>query len=557
VVKQSLLFLCLVLSMATSWAVTFESSVDRSKISEGESLILTVRYNNNIISGSPDFNPLKQQFDVLNQQRKNSFQFVNGQSNSWTVWTVHLMPKRLGNLVIPSLNFKGETSGVIQIQVEKLSKSIKSQQQKEVFFHTEIDVKTAYVQGQILYSEKLYFSVPLDNSQLSDVAVDEAVVQPLGETKNYRTQLNGRAFDVYERNYVIYPQVSGEMVIPGPRYTGQVDNGRWRAGRPVSVSHPPLKVQVLPQPASYPKATWLPAQSISLDYNWQGKTKSLVLGEPLTLQIEFKAQGLSQAQLPDIMLKPTKGFKYYPDQAKTQDLTTDKGIMGVRSQSIAIVPTEIGSHTLPEVRIPWWNTQHGRIEYAVIPAQRLTTFDNGQNKVNQPSAPLPSNIPTTLVSDSDEQPVKSASLLWPVISLILLILWLATLGLWWSAQRKKQVSKSASSSTSAKHPRFKDIRQACRNNDAHLARSHILNWAREQWLLESNSLNALANKINDPALSMALQELDNSLFSPHANDTWQGEYLWQLISAHKPRNKSAAQALTPLYPTETLRSQHG
>jgi len=557
VVKQSLLFLCLIFSIASSWAVTFESSVDRSKISEGESLILTVRYNNNILSGSPDFTPLKQQFDVLNQQRKNSFQFVNGQSNSWTVWTVHLMPKRLGNLVIPSLNFKGETSAVIQVQVEKLSKSIKSQQQKEVFFHTEIDVKTAYVQGQILYSEKLYFSVPLDNSQLSDVEVDEAVVQPLGETKNYRTQLNGRAFDVYERNYVIYPQVSGEMIIPGPRYSGEVDNGRWRAGRPVRVSHPPLKIQVLPQPANYPQATWLPAQSLNLDYKWQGKTKSLILGEPLTLQIELKAQGLSQAQLPDIIIKPTKGFKYYPDQAKTQDLTSDKGIMGVRSQSIAIVPTEVGSHTLPEVRIPWWNTQHGRIEYAVIPAQRLTTFDNGQNKNDQASTPLPDTLPATAANASNTQYSEQSSILWPLISLILLILWLVTLGLWWSTQLKKPPMEPKSSTLGVKSPRLKDIRQACRNNEAHQARGHILNWAREQWSLESNSLNALALQINEPALATALQALDNSLFSPQADDTWQGEYLWQLISAHKPSKKMATPALNPLYPTKASRSQHG
>ncbi len=553
-VKQSLLFLCLIFSMATSWAVTFESSIDRSKISEGESLILTVRYNNNILSGSPDFSPLKQQFEVLNQQRKNSFQFVNGQSNSWTVWTVHLMPKRLGNLVIPSLSFKGETSAVIQVQVEKLSNSIKSQQQKEVFFHTEIDVKTAYVQGQILYSEKLYYSVQLDNNQLSDVEVDEAVVQSLGGVKSYRIQLNGRTLGVFERNYAIYPQVSGELIIPGPRYTGEVDNGRWRAGRPVRASHPPLKIQVLPQPANYPQATWLPAQALSLDYKWQGKTESLILGEPLTLQIELKAQGLSQAQLPDIILKPTKGFKYYPDQAKTQDLTTDKGIMGVRSQSIAIVPTEIGSHTLPEVRIPWWNTQHGRIEYAVIPAQRLTTFDNGQNKDNQPSTPLPDTLPATAANDSDARYSEQTSILWPVISLILLILWLITLGLWWSTQIKKPLMEPTNSLPGVKNPRLKDIRQACRNNDAHQARSHILSWAREQWSLESNSLNALALQINDPTLATALQELDNSLFSPLANDSWQGEYLWQLISAHKPGKKMAASALSPLYPTEASRS---
>ncbi len=126
--------------MASSWAVKFESSVDRNQVGEGESLVLTVRYNSNLLSDDPDFSPVKQQFTLYNQQRKSSFQFINGKSDSWTVWTLTLIPKRKGNLVIPALSFKGENSKAIQIQVNKISDSIKDQQQS-VFFDTSTDIK--------------------------------------------------------------------------------------------------------------------------------------------------------------------------------------------------------------------------------------------------------------------------------------------------------------------------------------------------------------------------------------------------------------------------------
>ena len=330
-----------------AFAVAFEASVDRANIGEGESLTLTLRYNSNVFSGDPDLSPLQQQFTIINQQRKNSFQYIDGKSESWTVWTVTLTPKRKGNLILPSIEYKGERTKPIQINVTKLDPSLKNQQ-KDVFFHTQTDIKTSYVQGQIVYSEKLYFSVPLDNSQLNEVEVEDAVVQALGETKQYRTQLNGRNFDVYERRYVIFPQTSGDLIIPGPRYSGEISNGRWRPGRPISVSHPPIRIQVLPQPASYPQAdTWLPAKNVSLDYKWLGDVSNLNQGEPITLSLTLKAQGLGAAQLPKLELMDIPNLKYYPEQAQSQDMSDDNGITGTVTQNIAIVATQSGEIRLP------------------------------------------------------------------------------------------------------------------------------------------------------------------------------------------------------------------
>jgi len=514
VVKHFLLFLGLSLFISSSWAVQFESSVDRKQIGEGESLTLTVRYNSNLLTEDPDFTPIKQQFSIYNQQRKSSFQFINGKSDSWTVWTLTLIPNRKGNLVIPALSFKGETSKAIQIQVNKIAENIKNNH-LVVFFDTQTDITSAYVQGQILYTEKLYFSVNLDNSQLNEVKVDEAIVQALGEVKHYATQLNGRSLEVYERQFIITPQTSGEMIIPGPIYSGEISNGRWRAGRPIRITQPPIKVQVLPQPASFPtNATWLPAEAVELDYKWIGNPQQFTLGEPLTLQVDIKAKGLSSAQLPAMSLPDVEGLKYYPDQAVSQDMTDGQGIIGTRSQSIAVVATRPGSLTLPEVRIPWWNTKLSKLEYAVIPAQRLTALTNGQTKAadKEPIEPLEPQASPLMAVATETQEAHATPLLWPIISLCLFILWVATLALWWF-KKPPQIAKAIQPITKEKSSAtLKDIKKACRANQGVMARKAILEYAQTQWGQTNTSLNELAKWVSDESLSQALVSLDASLY---------------------------------------------
>ena len=528
-----------------AFAVAFEASVDRANIGEGESLTLTLRYNSNVFSGDPDLSPLQQQFTIINQQRKNSFQYIDGKSESWTVWTVTLTPKRKGSLILPSIEYKGERTKPIQINVNKLDPSLKNQQ-KDVFFHTQTDIKTSYVQGQIVYSEKLYFSVPLDNSQLNEVEVEDAVVQALGETKQYRTQLNGRNFDVYERRYVIFPQTSGDLIIPGPRYSGEISNGRWRPGRPISVSHRPIRIQVLPQPASYPQAdTWLPAKNVSLDYKWLGDVSNLNQGEPITLSLTLKAQGLGAAQLPKFELMDIPNLKYYPEQAQSQDMSDDNGITGTVTQNIAIVATQSGEIRLPEIRIPWFDITAGRIEYAVMPAQTLMV--SGAPKTPTTNQTQALNAASSDALSNDNQPTANAmnmtqdtasAKFWPVLSLIFMTLWLITSYLLWRKHQPQQQDTEPDTQSHTISSHLKDIKKACRNNDAKAA----------QGFDQSIGLAQLTVLSDSAEFKQALQELDYTLYSANGNSAWQGEYLWQLIRAIKPSRSQEPSPLQPLYP---------
>jgi len=554
-----LIFIMLLSALTTNvWAVAFNASIDRNEIAEGDAFILTLRYNSNTLTGNPDFSQLENDFEIINQKRKSSFQFINGKSESWTIWTIHLMPERLGTLTIPAIKFKGETSNTLNIQVKKVSAAIKQQQQKDIFFHTQVDLKTAYVQGQVLYTEKLYFSVPLDNSQLSEVAVEDAMVTPLGDIKHYRSQIDGRNFEVYERNFAIFPQISGELIIPGPRYTGEISNGPWRPGRPLRLSHAPIKLQVLPQPASYPQATWLPAKDVQLNYKWRGEPSNLKVGEPITLELTLTAEGLSAAQLPAVPLPDLKRFKYYPDQAQTSEQQNNQGMQATRSQNIAIVPTQAGSITLPEIRLPWWNTQLGRLEYAIIPAQRLTAFGAAPAQQNQ-TTPMQSETPAQLDQSPDKtiQTSQPGSIIWPIVSAVLLLLWLSTLYLWWKKPRVVTQSAQLNNSvTKLPLAKLNDIKKACRLNQAEAARESLLSWASQAYKQPINSLSQLADLIDEPSLKQALNELDHTLYAQGGNSAWQGEYLWQLIKSHKAANTpQAADTLAPLYKDEIV--QHG
>lgn len=528
-------------------AAELVATVDRTQIGEYDSLVLTVKYDEQLISGSPDFSPLQQQFEIVNKSRKNSFQMINGKTSSWTIWTIALMPQRKGNLVIPSLEFRGAKSKPIQIRVSKASEALKNKQQ-DVFFLTETDEKQTYVQGQIIYTEKLYFAVALDNSDISEVQVADAVVQTLGETKQYRTQLNGRAYNVFERRFAIFPQTSGELVIPGPRYSGEISNGPWRAGRPIRISHPPIKLEVLAQPASYQGDLWLPATNLSINYAWSADPNNMIAGEPATLTITLNALGLSGAQLPDIALKPVERLKYYPDQAITGDETTNDGILGNRSQKVAVVATQPGEYRIPELRIPWWNVKSKRQEYAVIPAQTLRVFAGAPASDNATtSVPV---TPSASSSPNNAEPVSSGFSWWPWLTLMTTLLWLATLYLWWKKPSTVMVaSHELPELSEVKSAKLSDIKKACRDNDPKAARQAILSWANAQLAASVSGLNELNSLTEDTALRQALNELDHTLYSANGNSAWQGEHIWQLIKSWKlDESNKHSNPLKDLYP---------
>jgi hypothetical protein len=541
-----LCFLTLLTVSVSSQAATLSATVDRKQITENDSFRLFLRYDEQVGFGQPDLTLLKKDFRVINQQRSNQFRSMNGKTVSFTEWTLVLSPLRTGNLIIPAIEFKGQKSQAIEVSVNQLPQSVKDQIAKEFFFDIEIDPSSSYVQGQVLYTEKLYYSVNHEDATLSELKVTDAHVIPLGEVRQYNTSINGQRMGVYERRYAIFAEESGEMIIPGQKFTANVVNSynRWSRGRPVSVVAQPSRIEIKPTPSNYPQSPWLPSPQVTISDRWSKPYSEWQVGEPVTRNITINAQGLSGSQLPNVALPIVEGLKYYPDQSEHQDKVDSLGIQGLLQQSLAIVPTRAGRITVPEMRIPWWNIESNRLEFAILPAQTIDVAPAAS------TAPVASSQQEQMQAATNQQTTSadSNSGYWILTTLLLLVSNLITGYLLWRGKGNEAQTTTKAKEDSGKSI-LKQLKKACQNNQDSEIRHLLKLWAQQEHQLAS--LDQLAKHYNDLALTNALAELDSHLYQNKENSVFNGQIIWnslsQAIKKRIPENTDSNEELKPLY----------
>jgi hypothetical protein len=137
-----------------------------------------------------------------------------------------------------------------------------------------------------------------------------------------------------------------------------------------------------------------------------------------------------------------------------------------------------------------------------------------------------------LVGRSETRILGNAGI-WPWLSLVFALLWLATLMMWWRGRgrvpdRQPDHEQDKKRGTDAVQARSR-FQAACRSNDARQARSSLLEWAAAHWPDDPpTGLDELARRLEDPQLAETLQALDRTLYRG-ATQTWEGRALAQRL----------------------------
>ena len=369
-----------------------EATIDRNPVMVDEAIRLTITADGSADRDAFDSSPLLKDFVVGRTSVSSQTSIVNFDTKRTTVWTTTLFPRKEGSFTIPSLSIEGKTTKPIQVKVIPVQEQ--SNVARDYFVTTDIDLKEAYLNQQLLYTVKLYLSSNIERGSLQAPDMQNAEITQLGEDKQYTDIVNGRRYQIIERQFAVVPQASGEFTLRGPIFTGEVmaANTNQRFGffnrtQQVNRVGPDITVNIkpIPQGIDYP---WLPSEMVRVDEEWpQGD--SFVAGEPVTRIVTLTALGVVEEQLPDIPEFYPPNFKLYPDQDNTTTVEKDQSLISQRQTSLAIIPTEPGNFVLPEITIPWFNTLTQKTEYATIPARSITVAAASGKDGNNGSAPEP------------------------------------------------------------------------------------------------------------------------------------------------------------------------
>ncbi len=557
---------------AQSWAAV-QASVDRSKIYESETVTLTLTVTGDS-DAEPDFSAVEQAFELLATSQSSSYRYINGQMSAKKSWFVTLAPKRQGRLTIPAIAVGSERSEPLTVEVLAPAAAEHLDEVPAIFIETEVEPEgEAYVQGQIAFSLKIFYATELQSGRLSDLVIDNAVVQPLGDDKSYQALRHGKRFNVIERRYAIFPQASGQLTIPQMSFRGSVRMaqqagrravdpffdpfGRLGSGsKQVRVRSEAVTLTVKPRPADSKGAWWLPARDFKLVEKWAPEPPEFRVGEPVTRTITLQAQGLSAAQLPDLPLGEVAQLKLYPDQALTQDADDGSWIIGTRQQKVALVPAKAGVYTLPAIEIRWWDTAADRERTARLPAREIEVLP----ALNGPAATPPPVAALQPQSTAEEQAaprtVAGVAGYWPYIAGLFALAWLVTLVAWLrqrrllrgAAERPRRSPRSAGAQGRAAR---RALQRACDKSDARGARDALLQWAASLRPAQPpRSLGQLAPWFDGEGRAL-IDELDRVLYA-FSLDLWDGPALWRALAPQMRRMGEAKPeergALAELYP---------
>lgn len=521
--------------------------LDRERTGVGETTTLNIE-TDQAGARMPDFSALAPDFVLSgHSSTRGSEPVAGGGHRPRVLFAVALQPRREGLLTVPALRVGAESTAPLVLTVLP-DATAPARAGEPVFIEAEADTDAPWVQQSVGYTLRLYYATPLVSGQLDQPVPDGAAVHRVGSDVQYSREIAGRRYTVVERRFVLVPERSGTLVVPGARFEGTGVGGffddMFGGGRRALRAQGPSRVlQVQPVPASAPQP-WLPLQSMQLRY--LATPQELRAGEAATVDVELVADGAAASQLPELRLPPVDGAQVFPEPPQVDELF-ERGRPRTRvTRRFAVVPVQAGPLRLPGLRQAWWDVDAGVERTAALPDLHLEV------EPGAPAAAVDDAVQAAFEAGRGDRRVHPGAWRWLAIGLA--VLWLGTLA--WALRERRRAGAHARrlplvqprGDAPAPATSLRALREVLVAGDARELEAALCGLAAPS----AASLEALSAQLDDPGQRAAITMLQEARWND--GDMAAARRALQEAFARGPRWRApapadaAASLLPPLYP---------
>jgi hypothetical protein len=522
--------LLLLISFQATAALQLSASVDQNPVVKGRSFILEITANENISASDWDNASLMDNFIVGRTSTNSQTSYSNGTRSHLTKLTTVLMAKNTGTYIIPAFNIKGVTTQPIKLTVAQPSNNDNTGlNNHNVELKVSVPQQAVFVGQQFIYTSKLYIAQNTDmqSGNLTAPVITNASIKQIGKDNNNSEVINGQRFQTITRQYAITIKEAGNVDIQPSRFEGQISTRKrgYRASpaAPVVIQGKTLTLQVKETPSDY-QGEWLVSDFVQLSEEWQPKQDSYKQGEPITRTITLTVANVEKSALPELIPDWPQDAKVYPDKPQFNSFAQQGNYFAQQVLSYAVIPNKQGELTIPEMKVPWFNSRTQKQEWAILPAQNLT-INASETNVASPT-PI-TQQPVNVMPTQQEQPI------WRWLTFIFATLWVITCCAWFVLRNKavKPVSLVLVNDTAADKV-WPQLQAALKANDAMLSSQLIHLWFKQQW---PDQREHQLDQLPLPAeCKHACSDLFGSVYGKTDNqNTWDGSHLLRLLQIYK------------------------
>jgi hypothetical protein len=523
--------------------------IDPSQVSLDESFRLILTQDNLQNGGIPNLTSLQKDFIILGTERRMNYSIINGQTQSASEWSITLKAQKEGILTIPSIQIGRERTTAITINVtanaNPKSNPSHSNQQQDLYLTTEVTKKNPYVNQQITYKVTLYNSKNLLDADYQGPQVENALLIPLGREKRYQTQKNDRTYLVEEQNYAIFPQKSGSLKIKSPIFTALIYDFN---PEKIRAEDKTIHLNVQPIPKEYSGKIWLPAKEVRLSEQYENAPATISQGNTLIRTVTLEGVGIPSQLLPNLNFSKTDGINVYPEKGTDKNQVSQGELIGHTEIKVTYLFNKSGKITIPELKLPWFNTETRKEETATLPAKVIEVTASttpASTNTQETSSTENQNVTEPLPEKSSLSSSNPINWAWIVAALFALA-WVITLALWGWQRRNKNTNKGSYKKA------LTHLHEACVQGDPQHVRDALLKWAHLHWPDASIlNLTDLSHMSTDASFKKQVQLLSQVLYKAQEKILWRGDELWrsvQMIKKANTHSKEKTSVLPPINP---------
>lgn len=248
-----------------------------------------------------------------------------------------------------------------------------------------LDRKQAYPGEQILVTFLISapasaFSITHDLLTLSSEksSDNKNALIPVKQHK-FQTTENTLPWQHVETKFTLFAQDAGLLTLnpvtvratlPVTANSGQQRNPK------VEVTIPEQIVSILPAPTSV--NTWFAAADVSMTSHWSsadGPTPAFTVGEPITRNISLEVKAQKPAAIPPLSMPSGNSMRVYPGVARLETSKHEYGLLGIRHETMTLLPVHAGEMTLPAATVDWWDINNQQWKQTTLPAETITVRD--------------------------------------------------------------------------------------------------------------------------------------------------------------------------------------
>jgi hypothetical protein len=448
VALSGLLWFACALLPAPAQAAT-RAWLDRTVLAVGDTATLNVETDQ--AAARPDFSPLAKDFDIVDQSSSRQMSMVGGSVSMKTLFAVGLQPRHAGHIVVPPLRVGAESTQALAMDVSGASAPPPSADaDADTALETVVDDANPYVQQTVGVTVRLYYTAALASGELDLDAPDGASLQRIGDDAQSVRDRGGRRYNVVERHYLLVPERSGPLNLPGARFRGRgvgnwVDDFFGNGTREIRAYGAPRMLQVRAQPANAPQP-WLPLHGLRLRY--VSAPQRVRAGEAATLTVEAVAEGATRAQLPDLPVPSAPGAQVFAEPVQYDENFVD-GVPQVKmTRRYSIVPDGSGTLHLPGLRMGWWDVRAGEAKNASLPDLDIEVMPGAGGFANRQLPASPAATAAAAAPSADTSLQLGSPNAWMWLAVAFAVLWLLTL-IWAVWRRREPVPAQAAAAPQA------------------------------------------------------------------------------------------------------------